>query len=442
MSPNAIEVRSLSKKFRLHSEKRNSLKERFVRGKAAPTQEFWALRDATFDIERGTTFALVGHNGSGKSTALKVLAGIHRPTSGSYSVNGRVSALLELGAGFHGELTGRENIYLNGAILGMTRRQIDAAMDSIIDFSGIGDFIDTPVKVYSSGMYVRLGFSIAVTLDPEILVIDEVIAVGDEEFQRKCFDHLYRLRQGGTTIVLVSHSLGLVSDLCDRAVWLDHGRIRSLGPARDVVQQYLDEVNAQETGGRTAHAASPEDQPRDGEDVGRRGTGEVRIVGLEFLGPQGEPVPFLLTGDEGTVRMRFRARESLPAAVLGLGFVHESGVTVAGPNSGVRPAAVPIARGEGYVDYHLPRVPLQPGNYRVSAAVVHQGHIYDYADRRFELVVRGGGEDEPGLTRFFGEWSTPTYADEAQQPPISPSSSVGPVSGPATTPEERERARF
>ncbi len=160
-----------------------------------------------------------------------MLAGIYRPTSGLVEVNGRVSALLELGAGFHAELTGRENIRLNGAILGLSRRQIDASMDRIIDFAGLGDFIDSPVKVYSSGMYVRLGFAVAVSLDPEILMVDEIIAVGDEEFQRKCFDHLHELRKRGSTIVLVSHSLGLIRDLCDQAAWLDHGHIRELGPA-------------------------------------------------------------------------------------------------------------------------------------------------------------------------------------------------------------------
>jgi lipopolysaccharide transport system ATP-binding protein len=179
----AIEVADLSKMFRLATERRDSLKERFVRG-GGRHEEFWALRDVTFNIERGTTFGLIGQNGSGKSTLLKMLAGIYRPTSGTVAAKGRISALLELGAGFHGELTGRENVYLNGAILGLSRKQIDASMDQIIDFAGIADFIDSPVKIYSSGMYVRLGFSIAVTVDPEILIVDEIIAVGDEEFQR------------------------------------------------------------------------------------------------------------------------------------------------------------------------------------------------------------------------------------------------------------------
>ena len=235
MSGVAIRVDSLSKTFDLHRERRNSAKERFVRGKAKSGGRFVALNDLTFEIPRGTTFGLIGHNGSGKSTLLKILAGVYRPSAGTVMVDGRVSALLELGAGFHGELTGRENIFLNGAILGMTKRQVEDSLEKIIDFAGIGEFIDSPVKIYSSGMYVRLGFAIAVTLEPEILIVDEIIAVGDEEFQRKCFDHLFKLRNQGTTIVLVTHSMGLAAELCDNVVWLDHGDVRAMGPAVEVI---------------------------------------------------------------------------------------------------------------------------------------------------------------------------------------------------------------
>ena len=194
----------------------------------------------------GSTYGLIGSNGSGKSTLLKLMANIHRPTSGTITHTGRISALLELGAGFHPELSGRDNVYLNGSILGMTRKQVDAAMDAIIDFSGIEEFIDTPVKVYSSGMYVRLGFSIAVNLDPEILIIDEIIAVGDEEFQRRCFDYLYELRKRGVTIIFVSHSLPLVQTLCDRAAWIEKGVLRAEGSALEVVDEYISTVNKAE----------------------------------------------------------------------------------------------------------------------------------------------------------------------------------------------------
>ena len=405
MTDYAVVADHLSKRFKLHSERRTGLKERIVRGRAPRAREFWALRDASFAVERGTTFGLLGHNGSGKSTTLKVLAGIYRPTSGTVTVSGRVSALLELGAGFHGELTGRENIRLNGAILGMSRRQIDGAMDRIIDFSGLADFIDSPVKVYSSGMYVRLGFAIAVSLDPEILIVDEIIAVGDEEFQRKCFDHLFDLRSRGATIILVSHVLGLVGDLCDKAAWLDHGRIRELGPARDVVDRYLRDVNARENA-REAQAHAAADDGAGHVPPNRLGSGEVRITSLEYLDSSGDPAGVLLAGQACTFRMHFVAREPVARAVFGLGFLHESGVNVAGPNSG-RVGPWSLETGEGYVDFAVEELLLQPAGYRISTAIVDRGHSFDYADAEFELHVRGRGDQEPGLTRMPGTWREP-----------------------------------
>ena len=220
----AIVVDGVSKKFRLQTDRAHSLKELVTRrDRNAGVDQFWALRDVSFEIPQGSMFALIGHNGSGKSTLLRCIAGIYRPTEGSVKVDGRISTLLELGAGFHPDLTGRENVYMNATILGMSRSQIDAVFDEIVEFAGIGDFIDSPVKIYSSGMYVRLGFSVAIHVDPEILIIDEVIAVGDEEFQRKCMDHLADLRRRGVTIVVVTHGMGTVETMCDGAAWLDHG---------------------------------------------------------------------------------------------------------------------------------------------------------------------------------------------------------------------------
>ena len=399
MTEIAIEVSDLSKHFRLATERRDSLKERFVRG-SGRYEEFWALRDVSFQVERGTTFGLIGHNGSGKSTLLKILAGIYRPTSGSVAANGRISALLELGAGFHGELTGRENVYLNGAILGLSRKQIDASMDKIIDFAGIGDFIDSPVKVYSSGMYVRLGFSIAVTVDPEILIVDEIIAVGDEEFQRKCFDHLFELRRQGTTIVLVSHSLGIVSDLCDNALWLDHGKPRAVGEVRDVVDEYLQDVNKKEAAasGSVAADAARAGAPRVGRDPHPR----RRVPG------------------------RLGRHRSVPHVRRPL---RRSGCTTTPPSTSPRPcsdwrsctnpgspspARTPVsATGRsrsrpvaGMSTSTSIEFALQPGMFLVTTAVVDRGHSYDYVDRGFELRVRADSASaEPGLTRLFGSWS-------------------------------------
>lgn len=244
----AVIVRDLSKRFRLIHERNSSLKALVMRGmKRVVYDEFWALQDISFDVGVGETFALIGHNGSGKSTALKCLAGIYRPDSGSIDINGSMSALLELGAGFHPELSGRENVYLNAAILGLPRREIDARFDEIVSFAGLERFIDHPVKNYSSGMFVRLGFSVAINVDPEVLLVDEVLAVGDEEFQRRCLRKIRQFREDGRTVIVVTHSLATVQTLCDRALWLDHGTCRALGPADEVARQYLESVTGVQT---------------------------------------------------------------------------------------------------------------------------------------------------------------------------------------------------
>jgi lipopolysaccharide transport system ATP-binding protein len=257
-TPSAITVNNVSKKFRLERDRPSSIKEAVLRiGRRRDVSDFWVLRDVDLDIPAGSFFGLIGHNGSGKSTLLRLIAGIHRPTTGEIETRGRLSALLELGSGFHPDLTGRENVYLNGAMLGLTRGQMSAAMEEIIEFSGIGDFIDSQVKIYSSGMYVRLGFAIAVNVDPEILLVDEVIAVGDQEFQGRCMEHMNKLLAGGTTIVLVSHSSQLVTELCDTVGWLDHGRMLQVGDPQAVVDSYLAHV-AETTGGTLTSRDTPE----------------------------------------------------------------------------------------------------------------------------------------------------------------------------------------
>ena len=404
--PPAIVVDGVSKKFRWHRDKRNSIKERLVRGAPQQLNEFWALKDISLEVPAGTTFGLIGHNGSGKSTLLKLLAGIIRPSGGSVATTGRISALLELGAGFHPELTGRENIYLNGAILGLTRKQIDASLERIIDFAGIGEFVDVPVKVYSSGMYVRLGFSIAVTVDPEILLVDEIVAVGDEEFQRKCFDHLHDLHRRGTTIVIVSHALGIVENLCQSAAWLDHGVLKTTGPARAVVRGYLDAVNEDEAAAQ-AHLQA-QDQARPEGEPGRLGSGEARVTGVELLDAEGKPGSVLVTGEAATIRLHYAAKVPLDEVEFGLAFVHESGITVAGPNSSRVVPTPSLAAGEGHVDFHIPNLLFQPGSYDVTTAIVRQGHVYDYLERAVDLKVRGAGTEEPGLIRLPGEWAPPT----------------------------------
>ena len=234
----AVHVEDVSKRFRLYHERNQTLKSAILRGKTSKHEDFWALRDVTFDVKEGNTHALVGSNGSGKSTLLKCLAKIYWPTEGNIEYRGRMASLLEVGSGFHLELSGRENIYLNGSILGMSRKEIDRKFDSIVDFSGVEKFLDQPVKNYSSGMYVRLGFSIAIHVDPDILVVDEVLSVGDEEFQRKSFQKFLEFKEKGKTIILVTHTMQVVRDICDTATWINKGEMMTTGEASAVVDQY------------------------------------------------------------------------------------------------------------------------------------------------------------------------------------------------------------
>jgi ABC-2 type transport system ATP-binding protein len=238
MSDWAVRVNDVSKRFRLYHERNQSLKSAILRGRTSKHEDFWALKDISFDVIEGHTHGLIGSNGSGKSTLLKCLAKIYWPTAGTIEYRGRMASLLEVGSGFHLELSGRENIYLNGSILGMSKKEIDSKFDEIVDFSGVERFLDQPVKNYSSGMYVRLGFSIAINVDPDILVVDEVLSVGDEEFQRKSFQKFLEFKKRGKTVILVTHTMPVVTDICDTATWINSGEMMQTGPAADVVAKY------------------------------------------------------------------------------------------------------------------------------------------------------------------------------------------------------------
>ena len=412
----AITVEEVSKRFRLYRDRRTNLKEVVtVRGRRNRHEDFWALRDISLEVPRGSTYGLIGHNGSGKSTLLKLIAGIHRPTSGAITAHGRVSAMLELGAGFHPELSGRENIYLNGSILGMSRSQITASMDRIIEFSGLGDFVDTPVKVYSSGMYVRLGFSIAVNLDPEILVIDEIIAVGDEEFQRRCFDHLHELRRRGVTIVFVTHSMPLVQSLCDSAAWLDHGRLKQTGPAAAVAGAYLREVNQAESAASGIDLRDPATVP----ESARQGSHEIVITGVQFLDAEGRSGRSVIAGEPLRMRISYEAREPVTGPVFGLGIYTDSDIYVTGTNSRDEDRGPDVLSGRGHVEFVFDRCPLNPGSYLVTAAVTDwsYAHRYDYWDHAFELHVRAGPQgDHAGLVELPGSWSAPAESSRSEAP--------------------------
>lgn len=416
-TPPAIAIRDVSKQFRLHRDRASSLKEALLRRRRGGAEEFWALRDVTFDIPKGSFYGLIGHNGSGKSTLLRLLAGIHMPTTGTVDVEGRVSALLELGSGFHPDLTGRENIYLNGAILGLTNREVSASIDKIIEFSGLGDFIDSPVKMYSSGMHVRLGFAISVNVDPEILLIDEVIAVGDEEFQRRCFDHMYTLRRKGVTIVLVSHAAGLVEALCDEVAWLDHGVLQQVGPAPEIVRSYLDRVNKEEA--RRLSGEEEDLKPSPVQDVGeegmRRGSGEIRVFRVEFLDGDYQVRQAASTGDAFHIRLWYDAAFPLLDPVFSIGLHHESGTFVAGPNSQLTGLQMGrIEPGKGYVDVRFPRWNVLPGQYFVSTAVTSADllHTFDAWDRSHKLIVQPGTSRERyGIVDTLADWQPPISHD-------------------------------
>jgi ABC-2 type transport system ATP-binding protein/lipopolysaccharide transport system ATP-binding protein len=407
----AIVVDDVSKRFRLYRERASSLKETITsrRGRRARFEEFWALRNVSVTVPKGSTFGFIGHNGSGKSTLLRLMAGIHPPTSGTVRTEGRISALLELGAGFHPELSGRENVYLNGSILGLTRREVNSVLGEIIEFSGLQDFIDSPVKHYSSGMYVRLGFAVAVHVKPEILMIDEVIAVGDEEFQRRCFDYLYKLRRDGVTIVMVSHSAPLMEQMCDQVAWLDHGVLLDDGDPSDVVRKYLEKVNVAEserlaTTGEV-QPVDPDDDPKTAaEDAGTR---EIEILGFELLDGAGRVIPAASTGDPLTVRVRYHAHAPIAQPVFGIGFETEHSVRVSGPNTRFSGVDTGVVEGEGHVDYTMDRLPLMPGGWRLAVTIVDERmlHVYDRVDPGFEFHVQPGSSVERyGIVDPQGRW--------------------------------------
>ena len=429
----AISVRNVSKRYRMATGGASSLKELITRrATGARVEEFQALDNVSLEVDRGSFFGLIGHNGSGKSTLLKLLAGIHRPTSGEVDVRGRVAALLELGSGFHPDLTGRENIYLNGSILGLSRKRIDSVFDDIVEFSGIADFIESPVKIYSSGMYVRLGFAISVHVEPEILLVDEVIAVGDEDFQRRCLEHMYSVRRSGATIVLVSHSISLVESMCDSVAWLDHGKLQQIGLAGDVCRSYLDHVNeiemlrAERDHARAVEEAAVEESADDSEGetepaaaipvneagLRRRGSGEVRLEGLEFFDKHGNPYPIASAGDPLRVRIWHRATESIPSPVFDVKIHHPNGMTVSAPSTQTSAFDVgDLEAGIAHVDLVIDRMPLLPGDYALTFEIrdATRTHVFDAWEHAEILRVQPGSATErEGLVDLAPRWEVGT----------------------------------
>jgi len=306
-----------------------------------------------------------------------------------------MSALLELGAGFHPELSGRENVYLNGAILGLSKRELDRKFDDIVGFAGLERFIDSPVKNYSSGMYVRLGFSVAINVDPDVLLIDEVLAVGDEEFQRKCLERVAELREGGKTIIVVTHALGTVRNLCDNALWLEHGEVRAIGKAGEVADAYLGEVHT--------------DRQVDGSGAPRWGSGEVRITDIELLDAAGRSTSSASTGDPVTLRLSYEAQRRVESPVFGIGVYTLEGIHITGPNTRESGLDIDYVEGTGYVDLTIDPLMLLPGAYDVSVACTDPtiSHPYDQRHRAFRFDVKPGMPHETfgGIISLGGRWA-------------------------------------
>jgi len=392
MSRPAVAMRGVSKNFRIYHERNRYIKATLLRGRRARYEEFWALKDVTFEVPHGATLGFIGSNGSGKTTLLKCLTGIYVPERGEVSVDGNVAALLELGAGFHAELTGRENVYLNGAILGMSKRDVERNFDSIVDFAGLARFIDSPVKNYSSGMVVRLGFSIATHVHPEILLIDEVLSVGDQEFQRRSADKIDEFRREGRTIVVVSHSLELVRQLCRDVVWLDRGGVRAMGPADEVISAY--------TGGRTAGApAAP--------DARRSGTGDARIQAISILDDAGVAITEAASGAPLVVRCELTAHARLESPVLHLAISTQGGAVAWAGSTQRGTASIRALDGPATIDVRFDALRLLEGDYRLSARLSDaSGDVdHDRLDDWCALRVRGSDPGQSGIAALEPRWT-------------------------------------
>ena len=395
MAAAALTVDHLTKTFRLHSEKNNSLKMLIAGKKRNRYEEFTALRDVTFDVKEGEVFGVIGENGSGKSTLLKCMAGILQPNAGSVHVSKRMSALLELGAGFHPELSGRDNVFLNAAILGMARREIAGRFDEIVEFSGLESFIDSPVKTYSTGMYVRLAFAVAINVDPQLLIIDEILAVGDVTFQQKCLEKFVDFRNEGRTIVLVTHAMNSVKDMCDRAIWLTHGRISGEGDPAELVEAYTEMMLG--------------DRNRNEDGSVRRGSGEIQIERVElFVGASETPVKRFRTSDSIRLRLHYRAEKSVPKPVFGFAIEHLGGATVTAPctrDVGLLPASV---SGEGYVEIAMDNVAMLPGTYDLHTSITDFNRQHEYDNLHLALrfdVMTGKPYETGGLVTLRPTWT-------------------------------------
>ena len=406
----AVRLSGVTKLYRRYGRKRTvgTLKSAFLSRAGlralAPDAVVPALVNVSFEVPAGEMVGIIGPNGSGKSTILKLLAGIIRPTSGAVQVRGRLAALLELGAGFHPEISGRENIEINGLLLGLSRREIAKRFDEIVRFAEIEEFLDAPVKTFSSGMAVRLGFSIAAHCDPEVLLVDEVLAVGDEAFSHRCLEKFAEFKRSGKTILVVSHDLSLVSERCRRAIWLDRGRLAADGPAAETVALYRERVAQEEGSHRLEAAASPEPPA---ERFARIGSGAATVVEVRILDGEGLPAGRIASGQPASLEMRVTGGP-LSDFVFGFAISTVSGIQVFGANTDIDGFLPDGFSGEGHVALEIPAMALAPGVYSVDAAVhARDGAPYDYRRDvlRFEVTAdrpAAGVWDPPRTWRFTG----------------------------------------
>jgi ABC-type polysaccharide/polyol phosphate transport system ATPase subunit len=425
MGMNAIEVRGVRKTYRRYGRRKQfgTLKSALLSGRGlrdlGPDQTLEALKGVSFDVAAGRTLGIVGRNGSGKSTMLKLIAGIGKPTEGTIHVRGKVSALIELGAGFHPEISGRENVYINGMMLGLGKKDVAERFDDIVEFAELREFIDAPVKTYSSGMYMRLGFAVAIHVDPDVLLIDEVLAVGDEAFTHKCLDKFAEFRRRGRTVLLVTHSLDLVTRFCDEAVWLDGGVMRLQGDPRRVIDAYLLDVTKGEDAALRAAFDAPgvDDRPssptsehsEEAPDMfraleGRWGSREVEIVGVELVGTEGRGQHVFQSGDSLEIQMQVRANQPVNDLVFGVGIFNAEGVCCYGTNTRIEGATGGAVTGSGEVRFAIDHLDLIDGTYKLDVAAHREnGAPYDY--HRLLYTIRVSSRlKETGIFRPPHRW--------------------------------------
>lgn len=385
-----ISVKNVSKSFKIYHDKPLTLKEKLLKLRSNEYSHFFAVKNVSLDIRKGETIGLIGHNGCGKSTILKLITKILYPDSGEINVNGRISSLIELGAGFHPDFTGRENIYINASIFGLSKKEVDEKIDEIIRFSELGEFIENPVRTYSSGMYMRLAFSVAINVNPEILLIDEILSVGDANFQKKCYDKIEGFRLNGATIVIVAHDLGTIEKICDRVIWMDKGEIIEQGEADRIVnlytqhmnqrfveqrQQEYNEITAEEIVEEDLHVNKPVAQNSLNlpDDV-RWGSREVEITEARIVNAKGQTTNVLLAGEPITIEIDYKIKSPQKEYIFGIGFYTAEKVLVYGNNTEIGKLKLQNMNSSGTVKFKVSQCNLLSGNYKLNVAVVDGDH--------------------------------------------------------------------